>query len=110
MSNMNSNVIRPNINGVFPILRDGLHNVAMGNGTQYEVCITRTERGIVFGIIGKGCYTFGFGGHHCEYIIDKMGINPHYTSCARNTTDRIPSQFTQDFTPIGEYQLNLCAK
>lgn len=105
-----SNVIRPKLNGVFPILPDGLHNVALGNGTQYEVCITRTERGIVFGIIGKGCYRFGCGGHHIEHIIEKMGINPAYKGDAMNFSDLITSQFTQSFEPIGDYIGHLCSK
>ena len=107
---MSNNVIRPKLNGVFPILPDGLHNVALGNGTQYEVCITRTERGIVFGIIGKGCYEFDRGGHDVSYVIEKMGIIPMFKGDAMSFSDLITSQFTQDFTPIGEYQLNLCAK
>lgn len=105
-----SNVIRPKLNGVFPILPDGLHNVALGNGTQYEVCVTRTERGIVFGIIGKGCYEFNRGGHDYGYIIDKMGIDPRYKWDAMNFSDLITSQFAREFTPIGNYTLDFCAK
>ena len=104
-----SNVIRPKLNGVFPILPDGLHIVALGNGTQYEVCITRTERGIVFGIIGNGCYTFGFGGHHYGYIIEKMGISPMFKGDAMNFSDLITSQFTQSFEPIGDYIGHICS-
>ena len=104
-----SNVIRPKLNGVFPILPDGLHNVALGNGTQYEVCVTRTERGIVFGIIGKGCYEFNRGGHDYGYIIDKMGINPAYKGDVMNFSDLITSQFTQSFEPIGDYIGHICS-
>lgn len=103
-----SNVIRPKLNGVFPILHDGLHNVALGNGTQYEVCITRTERGIVFGIIGKGCDEFNRGGHDVSYVIEKMGIIPMFKGDAMNFSDLITSQFTQNFEPIGDYIGNIC--
>jgi hypothetical protein len=107
---MSNNVIRPKLNGVFPILPDGLHNVALGNGTQYEVCIIRTERGIVFGILGRGCYEFDRGSHDVSYVIEKMNIRRIFIGDAMNFSDLITSQFTQVFTPIGGYQPNLCAK
>lgn len=106
---MSNNVIRPKLNGVFPILPDGLHTVALGNGTQYEVAVLHTGRCIVFGIIGHGCYRFGCGGHHIEYIIEKMGISPMFKGDAMNFSDLITSQFTQSFEPIGDYIGHICS-
>lgn len=109
-----SKPIRPNIKGVFPLLPNGLHEVALGNGTQYTVSIVRTSNGFAIGIVGKGCYVFGNGAHSPGYICEKMKIEHHNMGDAANFSDMITSQFMTDreygsFTPIGKYGSYFCA-
>lgn len=67
------NIIRPYTHGIFPILEDGLHTVALGNATQYEIAIMRHDRGTVIGIIGKGCYVFTHNAHPA-YVQEKLKV------------------------------------
>ena len=104
-----SKTIRPTIDGVFPQLPDGLHDVALGNGTQYRVMIHRTDTDIAFGILGLGCYVFSHGDQDPMYVSEKMGIRKMHEGDARNFSDFITSQFSQTFTRLGNYYPTLCA-
>jgi len=94
--------IRPTSKGVFPIVEDGLHQVALGNATQFEIAIMRADRGLFIGIIGKKCYTFGPFKAHPAYVQEKLGvmeadanniadfINSQYVVLGHARTDRVP--------------------
>jgi len=88
-------VIRPTSKGVFPILEDGIHNVALGNMTQYEIAIMRSTH-LFIGIIGKKCYTFGPFRAHPSYVQEKLGI---LEADADNIADFINSQHGFSATP-----------
>lgn len=89
-------VIRPTSKGVFPIVEDGLHQVALGNATQFEIAIMRADRGLFIGIIGKKCYTFGPFKAHPAYVQEKLGI---MEADANNVADFINSQYGFSATP-----------
>lgn len=88
--------IRPTSKGVFPIVEDGLHQVALGNATQFEIAIMRADRGLFIGIIGKKCYTFGPFKAHPAYVQEKLGV---MEADANNIADFINSQYGFSATP-----------
>lgn len=100
--------IRPNIKGVFAKVSDGLHTVALGNGTQFEIGVMKVGAGILFSIVGKGCYAFDRAGHDWGYVGSKFD----FKGCdgdARNFADFVSSQFTHEFKAQGEYCVGLCS-
>jgi len=89
------NIIRPYTHGIFPILEDGLHTVALGNGTQWEITIMRQDRGTIIGIIGKGCYLFNHNAHPA-YVQEKLKVGAgdaanvaDFINCQTGCTDRV---------------------
>jgi hypothetical protein len=103
------NPIRPTSKGVFPIVEDGLHQVALGNATQFEIAIMRVDQGLFIGIVGRGCYKFGPFNAHPAYVQEKLGI---MLSDANNVADFINSQYGFSATPgqieyHGHYYPNL---
>jgi hypothetical protein len=89
-------VIRPTSTGVFPVLEDGLHHVALGNMTQYEIAIIRSAPHLFIGIVGKKCYTFGPFRAHPSYVQEKLGL---LEGDANNMADFINSQYGFSATP-----------
>ncbi len=89
-------VIRPTSTGVFPVLEDGLHHVALGNMTQYEIAIIRSTQHLFIGIIGKKCYRFGPFRAHPSYVQEKLGL---LEGDANNMADFINSQYGFSATP-----------
>lgn len=97
------NIIRPYTHGIFPILEDGLHTVALGNATQYEIAIMRRDRGTVIGIIGKGCYVFTHNAHPA-YVQEKLKVG---AGDADNVADFINCQTGCTGRVNGRYYSNL---
>ena len=102
-----SSPIRPKQGGAFPhLLADGVHEVALGNGSQFRLAVFWPESGGLFcGVIGKGCYLFmhsPFPG----YVAEKMGI---LEGDAENLADFIACQFGEAPQPFGHYNPHLCA-
>lgn len=66
--------IRPNHQGLFPRLGLGVHDVALGNGTQFRIGIVPSFAGsIMVGVIGRGCYEFTH--HvHASYVAEKLNL------------------------------------
>lgn len=89
-------VIRPTSKGVFPVLEDGIHHVALGNMTQYEIAVMRSKPSLFVGIVGKGCYTFGPFLAHPSYVQEKLEI---LEGDANNMADFINSQYGFNATP-----------
>jgi hypothetical protein len=89
-------VIRPTSKGVFPVIEDGIHHVALGNMTQYEIAIMRSAPNMFIGIIGKKCYRFGPFRAHPSYVQEKLGI---LEADADNIADLINSQYGFHATP-----------
>lgn len=68
--------VRPNARGIFPRIRSGaVHDVALGNCTQYEVAIVRNDGwGNCFvAVSGHGAYPFGVY-PDVGYTMEKLGI------------------------------------
>lgn len=99
-------VVRPSINGQFPRLPDGIHDVALGNMSQFELAIVRQDGRMLIGIVGKKCYTFTFGPNP-NYVGMKLGLDE---GDAENMADLIASQFGGEVKPYGSYTTKLCAK
>ena len=83
--------IRPNKEGSFPKLKDGIHDLALGNGTQFRIVISY-PRGchLYVGIVGKGCYNFRLPAHP-GYVMDKLKLAP-FKGDAANLCDFINDQ------------------
>lgn len=102
-----STVIRPKQGGAFPhLLAEGIHEVALGNGSQFRLAVFWPESGGLFcGIVGKGCYLFPHPPHP-EYVREKMGV---LEVDAENLADFIACQFGEAPQPFGHYNPRLCA-
>lgn len=102
-----SPVIRPKQGGVFPhLLADGIHEVALGNGSQFRVAMFWPESGGFFcGVVGEGCYLFSHPPHP-TYVREKMGL---LEGDAANLADFIACQFGEAPQPFGHYNPDLCA-
>lgn len=103
------NVIRPTIEGRFPKLNDGFHDVALGNMTQYRIVIARQDPILFVGIVGKRCYEFTHQPHY-GYVIEKLGL---LNGDAMAIADFIGCQINpESWTPSPEhadnYRPNLC--
>lgn len=99
--------IRPTTRGQFPRLKTGLHSVALGNMTQYDIAIIHSDDGTVtVGICSKGCHTFNVAGTHPSYVEEKLKL---LDGDAANVSDMIRSQLgVHDGKPNGRYMKNLC--
>jgi hypothetical protein len=83
------NTIRATSPGSFPYLNDGVHTVALGNMTQYEILIHRHRHSLWIGICGKGCYPFSHKAHP-NYVQEKLKI---LEADANNVADFINCQW-----------------
>ena len=84
--------IRPTIKGRFPKLEDGVHTVALGNMTQFEILKCGRGSAVFIGIIGKGCYSFTFNAHP-SYVEEKLKV---MGGDAENLCDFINCQLRPD--------------
>jgi len=98
------NPTRPNKNGIFPILPDGVHTVALGNGTQHQIIKYQD----VYGVLGKGCYEFSHFAH-AGYVQQKLGFGS-YEGDAANFADFINDQLGVGAERQGWYYEDLCEK
>lgn len=106
---MEQKVIRPTKPGVFPVLGNGVHNIALGNMTQYPIAVMRTEMGRLFiGVEGKGCYSFATPVDP-SYVEGKLRILP---GDSENIADLINCQIVQGEPRkvFGHYHDKLLAK
>lgn len=104
--------IRPISKGVFPSVKDGIHEVALGNMSQFRIAVMRSAPHLFIGIEGKGCYTFGPFIAHPAYVQEKLKI---MEGDANNVADFINSQYGFNsnpgkFTYHGMYYDNLLNK
>jgi hypothetical protein len=97
--------IRPDSNHKFPLLNDGVHDLALGNGTQFRVGIVNGRTGLFLGIVGHGAYEFCVPA--CPgYVEDKLSL---LEGDAMNLADFINDQtFSDTETRYGEYSESLC--
>lgn len=91
-------VIRPTSKGVFPVLEDGVHHVALGNMTQFQIAIMRSAPLMFVGIVGKKCYIFSPIPAHPSYVQEKLGL---LEGDANNVADLINSQYGFSAAPSG---------
>ncbi len=80
--------IRPNKNGIFPKLEPGLHGVAIGNGSRFDIGIIHSDGDIFVAIERHGAYRFG---HHVHpsYVWQKLNV---IEGDAENIADLINDQ------------------
>jgi len=98
--------IRPTQAGVFPVVAPGIHEVALGNGSQLRIAVYDNQgAGIFCGVIGKGCYLFSHPPHP-SHVREKMGL---MEGDAENLADFIACQFGEAPQPFGHYNPHLCA-
>ena len=100
--------IRPTAPGIFPYLKNGLHSVALGNGSRFDVGVMRTEGGKLISIVGHGAYVFG---HFATtgYVASKLGL---LEGDAANIADLINCQVGSMTMPSdvqGDYNPSLLA-
>ncbi len=102
-----SPVIRPTTQaGVFPVVAPGVHEVALGNWSQFRLAVYDNQGlGIFCGVIGRGCYLFTHSPTP-EYVAEKMAV---YSGDAQNLADFIACQFGEAPEPFGHYNPHLCA-
>lgn len=106
---MEQKVIRPTKPGVFPVLGNGVHNIALGNMTQYPIAVMRTEGGRLFiGVEGKGCYSFATPVDP-GYVEEKLNVR---LGDAENVADFVNCQWIQGEPRrvYGYYYPNLVAE
>lgn len=98
--------IRPTQAGVFPVVTPGIHQVALGNGTQVRVAVYPSgETSLFVGLPGEGCWLFQ-NAPHPTYVREKMGL---MEGDAENLADFIACQFGEAPQPFGHYNPQLCA-
>jgi len=97
--------IRPTPQGRFPKLADGIHSLALGNGTQFEVLLADDKFGtIVLGVFGYGLWRFTRSA--CpSYIVERLKV---CRSDAGNLCDFLRDQFGSDMRNYGSYDPDLC--
>lgn len=100
--------IRPNQQGVFPRVTNGVHEIALGNGTQHRILVHAAHGILAIGIMGKGCYEFGHTAHPA-YVMEKLGLHP-YEGDANHVADFINDQIYQPgfIGRHGAYAESLC--
>ena len=106
--------IRPTKSGVFPRLETGVHDVALGNMTQFRIGIIRAsvhgQDGLFVGVETRGAYHFS-NRADTGYVMDKLKLAP-YDGDAAHIADFINDQ---NFEPgeierQGTYLGSCCAK
>ena len=98
--------IRPTQAGVFPVVAPGIHEVALGNGSQFRVAVYPSEEhGLFVGLPGEGCWLFHHAPHP-TYTQNRMGL---LEGDAENLADFIACQFGEAPVPFGHYNPHLCA-
>lgn len=106
--------VRPNKAGKFPILPDGVHCVATGEGHQFRVGLMRDGDGIYVGVVGLGFYRFSHEVHP-SYASEKLKaglladfINDQLGNEAPRTV-KLDEALTVEWTP-GEIPVELFAE
>lgn len=106
--------IRPTKSGVFPRLETGVHQVALGNSTQFTIGIIHAgvhgQCGLFVGVEARGCYHFANRADR-GYVMDKLKLDP-FDGDAANIADFINDQ---NFEPgeierQGTYLESCCVK
>ena len=106
---MEQTVIRPTKPGVFPVLEEGFHDIALGNMTQFRIAFLRKGvRGLFVGVEGKGCYSFATQVDP-GYVKEKLRV---LEGDAENIADLINCQVVQGEPRkvFGYYHEKLLAK
>ncbi len=100
--------IRPNSKGRFPKVGNGIHDLALGNGTRFDVVTFHQPDGpIAFGVVGKGCYLFD-SRPNPGYLAEKFN-RLLLAGDAANLADFIGDQLDDDQEPYGNYNRKLCS-
>jgi len=113
---MFDNAVRPNKEGIFPDVFWGTQvfrgDVALGNSTQYRICVAKIGRWFFVGVMERGAYEFD-GYVHWSYAKDKLGLK--HDGDARNVADFINDQIffggaggDLPFERQGKYDPSLC--
>lgn len=100
------NPIRPNKQGVFPRVERGTHSVCLGNMTMYQIVLSRNEDGLVIGIVGRGCNSFGYT-PDWQDVREMLAL---MAGDAGNVSDFIADQLTEpgSIERQGTYYPKLC--
>lgn len=102
---------RPNSKGIFPnVLKESnlfRGEVALGNYTQYRICLAWIGSWLFVGILERGAYEFD-GYVHWGYAMEKLGLKNE--ADARNVADFINDQIHANDPPErqGTYDPSLC--
>lgn len=102
--------IRPSINGTFPRLKTGVHEVCLGNSSMFNIGLIVTEDKPPFvAVEGHGAYSFGLVADP-GYVQAKLNLR--WEGDAAHIADFINDQlFTPGFIKRqGTYAKRLCAK
>jgi hypothetical protein len=100
-------LVRPNLNGVFPRVINGPSQLALGNGTQYNILVYRTGGKLHLGVEGKGCYGFGLS-VDASYVAEKFRLEQTMGDAA-NLADFINDQIAESARPRqGHYDAQNC--
>lgn len=86
--------IRPSTKLTFPRLPDGLHSVALGNGSRFDIGkLTMPDGTILIAVVDYGAYTFG---HYATagYVAEKLGFRG-LEGDAANLADLINDQLPE---------------
>jgi hypothetical protein len=98
--------VRPDASGTFPVV-EGLRSVALGNGSQFEVSVSKCSdsAGRVIGVLGHGCYVFR-SWVHWTYAKQKLNL---LDGDALNMADFINCQLNGNPGDVqGRYNPPLC--
>jgi len=99
--------LRPNLTAGIPrfaTLPDGVYDLALGNGSAYEVGLLRSDRGLYVGVGGYGFYPFDMP-VDWTYVAEKLRLGE---GDARNVADFIADQFGPSAQRQGRYHQSLC--
>ena len=101
---------RPTRQGHFPqVIQEGKFygEIALGNGTQFNCAMMKTEKGIVVSVLDHGAYIFS-GYVHFSYAMEKLRL---LEGDAKNVSDLINDQFAFGTTRPrqGKYLQQFCA-
>jgi hypothetical protein len=99
--------LRPNLTAGIPrftTLPDGVYDLALGNGSAYEVGVLRSPRGLYVGVGGYGFYGFDMP-VDWTYVAEKLRLRE---GDARNVADFIADQLCPSAERQGCYHESLC--
>lgn len=88
---MSTTTIRPNNAGIFPMApRNEVFDLALGNGTQFQVLVNVGPRGLFLAVENRGAYTFVTRATP-GYVAEKLDLK-RYMGDAANLADFINDQ------------------